>query len=116
MLAPIDGLFYRGRLWFGVPPGGLRAHHLRARPQVSATYNRGEELAVIVHGAAREIAPDDPAHADYLAYCREVYGAAWDYWENHYKDRKGPGFTGWIEPRRMFASAQHPETLRASDY
>jgi hypothetical protein len=103
-LAPIDGLFYRGHLWFGVPPGAARARHLRARPQVSAAYTVGEDLCVLVHGSAREIDPGDPAHAGYLAYCRDVYGPAFDYWRERYRERAGAGFTGWIEPRRIFAS------------
>lgn len=104
-LAPIDGLFYRGNVCFGVPRGAVRIAHLRARPQVSATYTRGEEVCVMVHGTARELREGDPLHADYIAYCRETYGEAlWDYWSNqHYKDRPGEDFTARIEPRRVFA-------------
>jgi hypothetical protein len=41
LVAPIDGLFYRGRVWFGVPPGAVRIQHIRARPQVSAVHSVG---------------------------------------------------------------------------
>src|SRR6266542_1040031 len=37
IVAPVDGLFYRGRLWFSLVPGSVRARHLRARPEASAT-------------------------------------------------------------------------------
>lgn len=104
MVAPIDGLFYRGRLWFGFPPGAVRIRHLRARPQVSAVYTLGEDLCVIAHGTAREVVSSDPEHAHFERYGREVYGAAWDYWVDHYKDREGSDFTAWIEPRRMYAA------------
>lgn len=110
-LAPIDGLFYRGRVCFGVPRGAVRIAHLRARPQVSATYTLGEAVCVIVHGTAREIRGDDPLHEGYLAYCRETYGEAlWDHWKNQaYRDRAGEDFTAWIEPRRIFAMGPDPE-------
>ncbi len=110
-VAPIDGLFYRGRLWFGVPPGAVRIKHLRSRPQVSAVHSVGEELCIIVHGTAHEIDTTDPQNEAYLDYCREVYGAALDYWAKRYRDRKGTPFTAWIEPRRMYAMATKPGFL-----
>src|SRR5918992_4819538 len=51
-VAPVDGLFYRGRFWFGSAAASVRFVHLRERTQVSASHTRGEELAVIVHGTA----------------------------------------------------------------
>ena len=103
-LAPLDGLFYRSHFWFGIPPGGLRIRHLRARPSVSANYVQGEDVCIIVHGQAREVASDEPLCATYLEYARETYGpAVWDYWNAAYEDRAGTGFTAWIEPKRMFA-------------
>jgi hypothetical protein len=110
-VAPIDGLFFRGRLWFGVPPGAVRIRHLRARPQVSATYTQGEDLCVIVHGVAHEIDTLDPEHADFMGYCREVYGAVWDYSAERYRDPKGSGCTAWIEPGRLYASAMRREAI-----
>ena len=108
IVAPIDGLFYRGRLWFGIPPGGLRARHLRSRSQVSAVYTVGEDVCVMAHGVAREVNDSDPEHEGYLRYCREVYGSMWDYWQERYRDREEPGFTAWIEPRRMYAVGPRP--------
>lgn len=111
-VAPVDGLFYRGRLWFGLPPGALRQRHVRARPRVSATWTVGEELVVIVHGTARAIEEGDPDHAGYVGYCREVYGAeAFAYWRDHYADRGGRELTARIDPERMFASASRPERI-----
>ena len=107
LLAPIDGLFYRGRLWFGVPPGAVRIAHLRARPRVSAVYARGEDLCVIAHGTAREVSPKAPEHAAFTAFCRDVYGPdVWDFWQDRYRDRAGADYTAWIEPRRLFAMQQ----------
>jgi nitroimidazol reductase NimA-like FMN-containing flavoprotein (pyridoxamine 5'-phosphate oxidase superfamily) len=78
---------------------------------VSAVHSVGEELCIIVHGTAHEIDTKDPEHGAYLGYCREVYGATWDYWAERYRDRKGTGFTAWIEPRRMYAMATTPAFL-----
>jgi pyridoxamine 5'-phosphate oxidase-like protein len=79
-VAPVDGLFYRGRFWFGSSPTSTRFTHLRARPQVSATHTRGESLAIVVHGRAALIDLDDPANAGFRAYCLEVYGPDWEEW------------------------------------
>ena len=79
-VAPVDGLFYRGRFWFGSSPTSARFTHLRERPQVSASHTRGESLAVIVHGTAVPVDLGDPATAGFRDYCREVYGADWDDW------------------------------------
>jgi nitroimidazol reductase NimA-like FMN-containing flavoprotein (pyridoxamine 5'-phosphate oxidase superfamily) len=49
---PVDGIFYRGAFHFGTSPQAVRARHLRARPQVSATHLPREEFAVTVHGRA----------------------------------------------------------------
>jgi nitroimidazol reductase NimA-like FMN-containing flavoprotein (pyridoxamine 5'-phosphate oxidase superfamily) len=52
IVGPVDGIFLRGHFHFGSAPESLRARHIRARPQVSATHLPGEELAVTVHGRA----------------------------------------------------------------
>ena len=80
-VAPVDGLFYRGRFWFGSSAASVRFTHLRERPQVSATHTRGEELAVIVHGTASLVEVGDPAHAGFADYYREVYGFGWEEWD-----------------------------------
>ncbi len=55
IVGPVDGIFYRGSFYFGSAPDSLRFRHIRARPHVSATHLAGEELAVTVHGEARQI-------------------------------------------------------------
>jgi hypothetical protein len=80
-VAPVDGLFYRGRFWFGSAAASVRFTHLRERPQVSASHTRGEELAVIVHGTVALIDRGDPAHAGFATYYREVYGFGWEEWD-----------------------------------
>jgi hypothetical protein len=92
---PVDGLFYRGRFWFGSAPDSIRFRHIRARPQVSASHTVGEELAVVVHGIAHEIDVNAPEHAGFRDYLLEIYGKGWDSW--------GSGSPyAVVEPRKMF--------------
>lgn len=93
---PVDGFLFRGRVHFGTSPVALRARHLAARPTVSATHVRGEELVVTVHGWARPLELRG-ADADFAALTREHYGTGWDEWE-------GPPATWAIEPERMLAA------------
>src|SRR5689334_5287922 len=67
-VAPVDGLFFRARWHFGSSERSARFRHIRARPAVSATHLRGEELAIVVHGRAVEIDPRAPEHAAFRAY------------------------------------------------
>jgi uncharacterized pyridoxamine 5'-phosphate oxidase family protein len=76
-VAPVDGLFYRGRFHFGSSDDSARFRHIRARPAVSATHLRGEELAVVVHGRAVEIDPRGPDEEGFRAYLNETY-PGWD--------------------------------------
>src|SRR3954471_15903948 len=70
-VGPVDGLFYRGRFWFGSGEESVRFGHIRRRPQVSACHTVGETFAVIVHGRAVEIDIHGADHAGFLAYVRE---------------------------------------------
>ena len=110
LVAPVDGLFYRGRLWFGLPPRSQRARHVRARPAVSATQMEGELTAtggrcLIVHGVAREVTYGHPLHAGYSRYVLPLYGLPIPDDLDHDPDEGRPreDFTGYIEPRRIYA-------------
>lgn len=97
--APVDGLFYRGRFWFGSSPDSMRARHIKARPHVSAAHVRGEELAVVVHGTAREVDKATDRARGFRDYASEVYNTEMvdEYWT---------GALYWeLEPRKMFALA-----------
>ena len=95
-VAPVDGLFYRGRLWFGSSERSMRFRHIRARPSVSATITHGEEFALVVHGKAVEIDPRTADEGGFLEYLKEIYGG--DDWE----DWGGSSPYARIEPERMF--------------
>jgi len=79
-VAPVDGLFFRGIWYFGSSTESLRFRHLRARPRVSASHTRGEELAVIAHGTAVEIDLSTPEHEGLRRYYIETYGPDWEDW------------------------------------
>ncbi|MFP5318489.1 MAG: pyridoxamine 5'-phosphate oxidase family protein [Acidimicrobiia bacterium] len=79
-VAPVDGLFYRGRWHFGSSPDSVRFRHLRRRPAVSAAHVRGEEFAVIAHGRARELDLGNPENDGFRRYLVEVYGGSWEDW------------------------------------
>jgi len=94
-VAPVDGVFFRARLWFGSSPVSARFRHIRARPQVSAAITRGEEFAVIVHGRAHEIRPTDPGSEPFVDYMIEVYGPGWRDWAKDFP-------FAWIEAERIY--------------
>lgn len=103
---PVDGIFYRGRFWFGSSPDSVRFRHIRRRPDVSATHLPGEHLAVTVHGRAHEVDPWAPEHAGYVECCREVY-PDWDDWWAEDGMLQGAVYA-CIEPRRMFTFHMDP--------
>jgi uncharacterized pyridoxamine 5'-phosphate oxidase family protein len=78
-VAPVDGLFYRGRFWFGSSESSARFRHIRANPAVSAAVTRGlETFLVLVHGQAVETDPRGPDARGFAAYPREIYDFDWD--------------------------------------
>ncbi len=98
IVAPVDGLFLKGKFWFCSAATSVRFGHIRQNNRVSAAYTRGETLSVLVHGVAHEVDTEGGGHDDVRQYCLEVYGPSyseWGYW--------GRYPFAWIEPRRMFA-------------
>lgn len=107
LVAPIDGILLRGKVWIGLPAGSVRARLVREEPRVSASYIEGT-FAFILHGVAIE-ASDHPHLGQYDSLVRELYVAEYGpRWIDWYERRKreppsSAGFTGLIEPRVMFA-------------
>jgi hypothetical protein len=106
LVAPTDGLFLRGKVWFGLLPHAVRTRLVRRNPRVSASHSRGE-FAFIVHGTAHEVDESNPAWPDYEALLRELYvaeyGPGFLEWFERLRQDRGSGFTGYIEPRVLFA-------------
>ncbi|HZS21573.1 MAG TPA: pyridoxamine 5'-phosphate oxidase family protein [Pseudonocardiaceae bacterium] len=82
IVAPVDGIFFRGAFHFGSSPDSVRFRHIRNRPQVSATHLPSEEFAVTVHGRAVTL----DIHSDTAAEFRQTlldiylprYGRQWE--------------------------------------
>lgn len=72
-VGPVDGLFFRSRFYFSSSKTSFRYRHLTVRPHVSAAHTRGEEMSLVVHGAAQMFSLDDPKHEEFKQYCYEVY-------------------------------------------
>jgi pyridoxamine 5'-phosphate oxidase-like protein len=78
-VAPVDGLFFRGHLWFGSADTSARFRNIRANPAVSGAITRGlETFLVIVHGHAIETDPRGPDAGGFADCAREVYDFDWD--------------------------------------
>ncbi|HSO98905.1 MAG TPA: pyridoxamine 5'-phosphate oxidase family protein [Solirubrobacteraceae bacterium] len=73
IVGPVDGIFYRGAFHFGSAPDSARMRHIRRRPQASATYLPGEDLAVTVHGDAALIDVGSEEHSAFRQALLEIY-------------------------------------------
>jgi hypothetical protein len=103
---PVDGIFYRGAFHFGTSPHAVRARHLRARPQVSATHLPREEFAVTVHGRALPIDIREPEGAGLRKTLLEIYtpryGEEWEQFIDPPDGSEAPVYFR-IEADRMFS-------------
>lgn len=88
LVAPLDGIFYKGQVWFGIPAGAVRARLVRRDPRVSASYTAGD-FAFIVHGTAVEVTGSDDRSREYESLVRGLYVAEY-----------GPGWVDWYRPQR----------------
>jgi uncharacterized pyridoxamine 5'-phosphate oxidase family protein len=78
-VAPVDGLFFRGRFWFGSAAHSQRFRNIRSNPAVSGAVTKGlETFLVLVHGRAVETDPRSPAAQGFAAYPRALYDFDWD--------------------------------------
>ncbi len=98
---PVDGIFLRGAFHFGSAPESLRARHIAARPQVSATHLPGEELAISAHGRAVPVDVNAEEGAELRQTLLEIYvpryGESW-------ADMLESGAVYWrLDAERMFA-------------
>jgi len=103
IVGPVDGIFLRGAFYFGSSPSSLRFRHLRARPHVSATHLRGEELAVTVHGRAALVPAEGQLRKTLLEVYVPRYGAQWESFLD-----SGPQYAR-IDAERMFTFHMPPE-------
>jgi hypothetical protein len=58
-VAPVVGIFYRGRFFIPTVRDSLRARHIRRNPAISLSIYEVNDFAVIVHGTAKVLGQDD---------------------------------------------------------
>ena len=103
-VAPLDGVFIRGR--FTVSTGGqaARLRHLRANPACSAAHMDGDTVGIVVHGHATIIGREDDGVDEIEPIWRDIYDSSPFDW--------GEGVVFMrIEPSSMWAYAFHPENF-----
>jgi general stress protein 26 len=100
----VDGHFIHGRWVFTTDASATKARHLAARPAVSATHARGEDLGIFVHGVAERLTPDHPDFARIDAHLTAHYGASPSTWAPDIAYLR-------IQPRWMLAYAASPAAL-----
>jgi len=105
LVAPVDGVLFHGRICFGLPGPSVRSRLVRADRRVSASYNHGS-TAFIVHGVAHELVDGEAEAQEFEDVIKEVYveiyGTGWLDWFDRQRNESRSGFTGWIEPRRLY--------------
>lgn len=103
----VDGHFLHGRWVFTTDASATKARHLAARPAVSATHVRGEELGIFTHGTAERLTPGHPAYAEVEDHLTTHYGSSPSTWAPDIAYLR-------IEPRWMLAYAADPASLVAT--
>ena len=107
LVGPVDGIFYRGCLYFGSSPASVRFQHIRARPHVSATHLPGEQLAVTVHGRASIIDVAGPEEAGFRETLLGIYVPRYgEQWERFLDS--GPVYAR-IDADKMFTFHMDPQ-------
>jgi len=103
-VAPLDGVFIRGR--FTVSTGGraARLEHLRRNAACSGAHMDGDVVGIVVNGRATIIGREDTGADEIEPVWREIYGSSPFEWG------KGVVFMR-IEPSSMWAYAFHPENF-----
>ena len=103
-VAPLDGVFVRGRFTVSTGERAARLRHLRANPACSATHMDGDVVGITVHGRAQVLGEGDPGVDELDRVWTEVYGSSPFSW--------GEGVTFMVvEPTSMWAYAFHPENF-----
>ena len=100
-VAPLDGVFIRGRFTVSTGGSAARLRHLRANSACSAAHVDGETVGIVVHGHATIIGRDDAGVDEIEPVWREIYESSPFEW--------GEGVVFMrIEPTSMWAYASRP--------
>ena len=101
-VAPLDGVFVRGRFTVSTGAHAARLRHLRANPACSAVHMDGDRVGIAAHGHARILVQGDGEVEELDRAWTEIYGSSPFAWG------EGVAFMV-IEPTSMWAYAFHPE-------
>ena len=104
----VDGHLIHGRWVFTTDATATKARHLAARPAVSVTHARGEEIGVFTHGTAERLTPEHPDFAEVEEHLVAHYGSSPSTWSPDIAYLR-------IAPRWMLAYAADPAALLAPD-
>jgi hypothetical protein len=103
-VAPLDGVFVRGRFTVSTGARAARLRHLRANPACSAVHVVGDDIAVVAHGHATILEEGDPGVDELDRIWTEIYGSSPFSW--------GTGVVFMrVEPTSLWAYAFHPENF-----
>jgi hypothetical protein len=100
-VAPIGAIFYRGTFYIPTTAEAARTRHIARRPAVSLTLFAGDGLAIIVHGRAVIVRPDNPDFAPIEEIQRESRGTSVREW--------GDGVYLRIEADTCYTYARDPD-------
>ncbi len=101
-VAPLDGVFVRGRFTVSTGARAARLRHLRANPACSAVHMDADRVGITVHGHTRILEEGDEEVGALDRVWTEIYGSSPFSWG------KGVAFMV-VEPSSMWAYAFHPE-------
>lgn len=107
-ISAVDGHFWHGSWIFGTDRSAAKAKHLDARPGVSISHLRGEDLGVFAHGTVEDLIPPGGPPADDWpridAHLTEHYGES--------PTSLGDTIVYWrLRPSWMVAYAPDPAAL-----
>jgi hypothetical protein len=104
-VSPIGSIFHDGRFNTPIMTTAARVRHVRRNSAVSASLHEGNEFAVIVHGHARVLRPDDDGFEPLVEWQRGLNdGRCVLDWG----PRDSVAFLA-IEPDVVFTFARYPE-------
>ncbi|MGH3109912.1 MAG: pyridoxamine 5'-phosphate oxidase family protein [Gaiellaceae bacterium] len=103
-VAPLDGVFVRGRFTVGTGARAARLRHLRANPACSAVHMDGDVVGIAAHGRAAILEQGDEGVEELDRIWTGIYGSSPFSW--------GEGVVFMVvEPSSMWAYASHPENF-----
>ncbi len=100
-VAPIGALLFHGRFYVPTVLTAIRTKHIIHRPAISFTCYQGDDLAIIVHGDAAVLQPDNPDFVVIEAFQREINGQS--------VRECGEGVFLQITPRTLYSFVRYPD-------